>query len=208
MKYRILFIVSILFAFASQIISAQTEGGASYYANKFHGRRTSSGAIYHKDSLTCAHRTLPFGTRLRVRNIRNGKEVVVKVTDRGPFCRGRIVDLSLAAAKEIDMLRAGVVRVEVTHLKDDTLNRQVAPPVEPQQDTVAADAAMEEVMALLNMKFEGFMPFVGSGVLKAPRSGVDYFAHIAQPRYCMLRHHYLAGIFTRPQRQTFGEYGG
>ena len=116
MKYSIKFIVSVLFVFASQIISAQTEGGASYYANKFHGRRTSSGAIYHKDSLTCAHRTLPFGTRLRVRNIRNGKEVVVKVTDRGPFCKGRIVDLSLAAAKEIDMIRSGVVRVEVTRL--------------------------------------------------------------------------------------------
>lgn len=208
MKYRISFIVSILFAFASQIISAQTEGGASYYANKFHGRRTSSGAIYHKDSLTCAHRTLPFGTRLRVRNIRNGKEVVVKVTDRGPFCRGRIVDLSLAAAKEIDMLRAGVVRVEVTRLEDDSLNRQVAPPVEPQQDTVAVDETMEEVTALLNMKFESFMPFVGIGVLKAPQSGRAYFAHIAQPRYCLLNNHCLAGVFTRLQHHAFGRGRG
>lgn len=89
-------------------------GDATYYGNKFHGRRTSDGSRYHRDSLTCAHRTLPFGTLLKVRNTRNGREVVVKVTDRGPFRRGGIVDLSLAAAKEIDMLQAGVVRVEVT----------------------------------------------------------------------------------------------
>lgn len=89
-------------------------GDATYYGNKFHGRRTSDGSRYHRDSLTCAHRTLPFGTLLKVRNTSNGREVVVKVTDRGPFRRGGIVDLSFAAAKEIDMLRAGVVRVEVT----------------------------------------------------------------------------------------------
>lgn len=67
---------------------------ASYYANKFHGRKTASGALYHKDSLTCAHKTLPFGTILKVRNPRNDKEVYVKVTDRGPFIKGRTIDLS------------------------------------------------------------------------------------------------------------------
>ncbi|MBP3228636.1 MAG: septal ring lytic transglycosylase RlpA family protein [Bacteroidaceae bacterium] len=94
--------------------TAQTmHGQASYYAGKFHGRRTSSGAIYHKDSLTCAHRTLPFGTMLRVRNTSNGREVVVRVTDRGPFARGRIVDLSLGAARQLGMVAAGVTGVEV-----------------------------------------------------------------------------------------------
>lgn len=88
-------------------------GNATFYGNKWHGRRTSSGSIYHKDSLTCAHRTLPFGTLLKVTNKRNGKEVVVKVTDRGPFRKGAIVDLSTAAAKEIDMLGAGIVPVEI-----------------------------------------------------------------------------------------------
>ena len=77
-------------------------GKASYYANKFHGRRTSDGSIYHRDSMTCAHRTLPFGTILKVRNVKNGKEVIVKVNDRGPFCKGRIVDLSYAAARELE----------------------------------------------------------------------------------------------------------
>lgn len=117
MKIRhFLFIVSLLTLFTATGMSAQETvvGNATYYGHKFHGRRTSDGSRYHRDSLTCAHRTLPFGTLLKVRNARNGREVVVKVTDRGPFGRGRIIDLSYAAAKEIDMVGAGVARVEVT----------------------------------------------------------------------------------------------
>lgn len=96
-------------------------GDATYYGQKFHGRRTSDGSIYHRDSLTCAHRTLPFGTLLKVRNMENGREVVVKVTDRGPFRRGGIIDLSLAAAKEIDMVKAGVVKVEIEQVLPNTI---------------------------------------------------------------------------------------
>ena len=117
MKKRfVFFMLSLMMAFTVLPVSAQQKevGKASYYGNKFHGRRTSDGSRYHRDSLTCAHRTLPFGTLLKVRNVQNGREVVVKVTDRGPFGRGRIVDLSLAAARELDMLSAGVVRVEAT----------------------------------------------------------------------------------------------
>ena len=95
---------------------AQSRGKASYYGNNLHGRRTSDGSRYHKDSLTCAHRTLPFGTLLRVRNLSNDREVVVKVTDRGPFRRDGIVDLSLAAAKEIGMVAQGLAHVEVTEV--------------------------------------------------------------------------------------------
>jgi rare lipoprotein A len=91
-------------------------GKASYYANKFHGRRTSDGSIYHRDSMTCAHRTLPFGTILKVRNVKNGKEVIVKVNDRGPFCKGRIVDLSYAAARELGIIASGVASVEATQI--------------------------------------------------------------------------------------------
>ncbi len=117
MKVKTFFIAFIAFlAFASNdsVLFAQSvlSGDATYYANKFHGRRTSDGSVYHRDSMTCAHRTLPFGTMLKVKNMTNGREVVVRVNDRGPFRRGGIVDLSLAAAKEIDMLQAGVVRVE------------------------------------------------------------------------------------------------
>ena len=76
----------------SNLCHAQTQGKASFYGNGFHGRLTSDGSRYHKDSLPCAHRTLPFGTLLKVTNQKNGKEVVVRVTDRGPFVKGRVVD--------------------------------------------------------------------------------------------------------------------
>ncbi len=113
---KILFILATLITISTGTAVAQSQGKATYYGNKFHGRRTSDGSVYHKDSLTCAHRTLPFGTLLRVRNLANNREVVVKVTDRGPFRRGGIVDLSLAAAKEIGMVAQGVVHVEVTEV--------------------------------------------------------------------------------------------
>lgn len=113
---HILFTFIAIFAIFTAV--AQTKGDATYYGNKFQGRLTSSGERYHKDSLTCAHRTLPFGTLLKVHNLKNDKEVIVKVTDRGPFRKGGIVDLSYAAAKEIDMIQAGVVRVEITEIGD------------------------------------------------------------------------------------------
>ena len=92
--------------------SAQ-KGKASFYAFKFHGRKTASGERLHKDSLTCAHRTYPFGTKLRVYNPANGRSVVVRVTDRGPFVRGRIIDLSWRAAKELGIIAQGVATVFV-----------------------------------------------------------------------------------------------
>ena len=125
MKFqKIIFILATILSLSTTTALAQNKGKASYYGNKFHGRRTSDGSRYHKDSLTCAHRTLPFGTLLKVRNQKNGREVVVKVTDRGPFGPGRIVDLSMAAAREIGMVQQGVVPVEVTrvgHVNDSRL---------------------------------------------------------------------------------------
>jgi rare lipoprotein A len=91
---------------------AQT-GVASYYADKYHGRTTASGERFDTNKLTAAHRTLPFGTRVRVTNLDNGKQVIVKVNDRGPFVKGRIIDLSRAAAKRVDMIRAGLAKVKV-----------------------------------------------------------------------------------------------
>lgn len=102
---------------APLLLPAQTqEGKASYYSRRFTGRRTSSGERLHHDSLTCAHRTYPFGTMLRVTNPANGRSVVVKVTDRGPFRRGRVIDLSYRAAKEIGMLAQGIAMVRVERL--------------------------------------------------------------------------------------------
>jgi hypothetical protein len=89
---------------------------ASYYGGYFHGRRTASGEVYNKHALTCAHKTLPFETLLKVTNPQSGKHVVVRVNDRGPFRRGRDIDLSYGAAKEIGMVRAGVIKVEVQQI--------------------------------------------------------------------------------------------
>lgn len=88
-------------------------GKASFYAKSFNGRRTASGERLHPDSLTCAHRSYPFGTKVRVLNPANGRSVVVRVTDRGPFVRGRIIDLSWRAAKELGIIAQGVAMVVV-----------------------------------------------------------------------------------------------
>lgn len=105
------FIIWTIMLASSSLITitwGQESGKASFYSHKLHGRKTSSGIPYHKDSLTCAHRTLPFGTFLQVKNPKNNKTVVVKVTDRGPSSKSRIIDLSYAAAKEIGIDQQGV----------------------------------------------------------------------------------------------------
>ncbi len=82
-------------------------GKASWYGPGFHGRRTASGERFDMNELTAAHRTLPFGTKVRVRNEHNGREVVVRINDRGPRIRDRIIDLSKAAADALDFVKAG-----------------------------------------------------------------------------------------------------
>ena len=108
----VLFVAFTIMGFIS--LHAQQRGKASFYSRQATGARTSSGERLHHNDFTCAHRTHPFGTKLRVKNLNNGKEVVVRVNDRGPFGRGRIVDLSWGAAKALGMLSHGVVPVEVT----------------------------------------------------------------------------------------------
>ncbi len=88
-------------------------GTASYYGRRFHGRRTASGQRFDMHALTAAHRTLPFGTLVQVTNPRTGRSVVVRINDRGPFSRGRVIDLSRAAAQEIGLIRRGHGRVEL-----------------------------------------------------------------------------------------------
>jgi rare lipoprotein A len=89
------------------------EGVASYYADQYHGRQTSNGEVFDMNALTAAHRTFPFGSMVRVTNLENRKSVVVRVNDRGPFVDGRIIDLSLAAAKELDLIQKGTARVRL-----------------------------------------------------------------------------------------------
>jgi rare lipoprotein A len=88
-------------------------GIASFYANKYHGRKTSSGERYNMHALTAAHRTLPFGSTVKVTNLENDRTVVVRINDRGPFVRGRIIDISLEAARRLQMVAAGTARVKV-----------------------------------------------------------------------------------------------
>jgi rare lipoprotein A len=95
-------------------------GEASYYAEKFHGRKTANGEIFDMYIKSAAHKTLPFDTILEVTNLENRKSVIVRVNDRGPFVQGRILDLSFAAAKEIDMIASGVARVRIKILKTGT----------------------------------------------------------------------------------------
>jgi len=117
---RVMLIVGMLFIphFLISSISQSQKGKASFYARNFHGRRTASGERLHPDSLTCAHRTYPFGTRLKVYNPANGRSVVVRVIDRGPFVRSRIIDLSWRAAKELDIISQGVATVFVQKYQD------------------------------------------------------------------------------------------
>ncbi|WP_245806179.1 septal ring lytic transglycosylase RlpA family protein [Erythrobacter donghaensis] len=93
-------------------------GSASYYAAKFDGRRTASGERFSNAGMTAAHRTLPFGTLVRVTNVANGQSVVVRITDRGPFTRGRLIDVSRAAAEELGLVQRGHGTVELAVIKD------------------------------------------------------------------------------------------
>ena len=98
---------------------AQT-GVASYYDDKFQGRRTASGERFDQRKMSAAHRTLPFGTKVRVTNPANGRSVVVRVNDRGPFVKGRVIDLSRAAAERLGMVRAGLAQVKLEVLTAPT----------------------------------------------------------------------------------------
>src|SRR5439155_4419968 len=100
------------------VSSKDLEGLASYYAEPYHGRRTASGEIFDTyQGMTAAHRTLPFNTMVRVTNKSNGREVDVRINDRGPFIDGRVIDLSLRAAREIDLVGPGVAPVKLKVLK-------------------------------------------------------------------------------------------
>lgn len=113
-KNRIALVATLLTLGFTPLQSQELEQGkASFYAKRFAGRKTASGERLHNDSLTCAHRSYPFGTLLKVMNPANGRSVIVRVTDRGPFVRGRIIDLSWRAAKELDIISKGVAMVIV-----------------------------------------------------------------------------------------------
>lgn len=110
-------------------------GLASWYGTKFHGRRTSSGETYDMYSMTAAHKTLPIPAYVKVTNLENGKEIIVKINDRGPFHEGRIIDLSYVAALKLDVVKTGTARVEV-----ETISPGYSPSPKPATSTAAPNS--------------------------------------------------------------------
>ena len=94
-------------------IAQASNGKASWYGPKFHGRRTANGEVFNSNDLTAAHPSLPFGTKVKVTNILNGRSVIVRINDRGPFIKGRIIDVSAGAARMLNMINSGVATVQL-----------------------------------------------------------------------------------------------
>ena len=103
----------IVYLFSISAIAGTEEGIASYYADSLDGNPTASGEPYDKKAMTAAHRTLPFGTTVKVTNLSNDKSVVVRINDRGPYIENRIIDVSGAAAEKLDFLDSGTTRVRI-----------------------------------------------------------------------------------------------
>jgi rare lipoprotein A len=100
-------------------------GLGSWYGPKFHGRRTASGEVYNQEKFTAAHRTLPWGSKVKVTNLANGKSVEVRINDRGPFGKGRIIDVSRAAARALGITGVGITTVQVEWLSAERSNELV-----------------------------------------------------------------------------------
>jgi len=121
-NFILLLILSCSFGLQAQV----QKGLASYYDDKFEGRTTSSGETFSQKEATAAHKSLEFGTRVRVTNLKNNKQVVVRINDRGPFIRGRIIDLSKSVAEELDFYGDGVTEVEIEVISDEEVVQQPA----------------------------------------------------------------------------------
>lgn len=134
------------------ITSGDLEGIASYYAEPYHGRRTASGEVFDTyNEMTAAHRTLPFNTMVRVTNETNGRQVDVRINDRGPFIDGRVIDLSLKAAREIDLVRPGIAPVKLQVLKAQTA--AISPAYAVQVGAFENPVAAEDLKEQLEKKY-------------------------------------------------------
>lgn len=112
--YSFIFLICIISLYACSPRITET-GKASFYADKFKGRKTASGQIFRQNKRTAAHKTLPLGTKVKVTNLSNGKTVKVRINDRGPFVAGRIIDLSKKAARKLNMVDAGVSNIKISY---------------------------------------------------------------------------------------------
>ncbi len=159
------------------------KGIASWYGDKFHGRRTSSGEVYDMYAMTAAHKTLPFGTVVRVRNLDNGNQIEVRINDRGPFVGGRIIDLSYEAARKIGLVGPGTAAVSIRALKSgrSAAGRRPRPAAEATMGTFtfqigafANRESAEQQRRLLAMKYRNvtIKPYeTGKGPLYRVRVG-------------------------------------
>ena len=157
------------------VSSNELEGLASYYAEPYHGRKTANGEVFdtYRD-LTAAHRTLPFNTFVRVTNKSNGREIDVRINDRGPFIDGRVIDLSLRAAREIDMVRAGVSPVELKILKP-------APGTTPRATFAVQVGAFEDPEAAEELKRQLEKKYSGVVIQTVAADRTLYRVRIGQP---------------------------
>lgn len=151
-KYTLFIVLSIT---ALSIISAQAdiitpEAYASYYGEAFHGRTTANGEIFDMNAYTAAHKTLPFGTFVEVTNLENGKKVVVRINDRGPFVGNREIDLSKAAAISLDMLSRGVTRVSLRYVKNTNGISHTDTAIQQNHNTLNADIYHQNNFATFN----------------------------------------------------------
>lgn len=132
-----------------KIASYSAEGKASWYGKKFHGHKTSNGETYDMYKMTAAHRTLPIPSYVKVTNLDNGKSVVVRVNDRGPFHKSRLLDVSYAAATKLDMVRSGTARVKVEAIEPQTTrlaSTQAAPKAAPHQQAIGATPHLQPAL--------------------------------------------------------------
>ena len=141
-------------------VGAAADGQASYYGDPYHGRRTANGETFDKNKMTAAHRTLAFGTWVRVENQQNGKSVDVRINDRGPFVAGRIIDLSEGAARKIEMIRAGVVPVRLEIIRESRTSSPAQSPIEDvfyvvQLGAFQSENAAQEMRRRLEGKYTG-----------------------------------------------------
>ena len=113
--HQLIFVTTILLTFSSCARKITETGKGSFYADKFQGRPTASGEKFDQHKMTAAHRTLPFGTKVKVTNLANGRSVNVTINDRGPFAPGRIIDVSKKAANKLGMVDAGVANIQIKY---------------------------------------------------------------------------------------------
>jgi rare lipoprotein A len=137
MMHKLLFTVLSLFILQTALLAQKQTGTASYYADKFEGKQTASGEKYKHKKLTAAHKILPFGTIVRVKNLKNGNTVDVRINDRGPFVEGRVIDLSRSAAEQLKFTAQGLTEVEIEVI-DAGDGRNSAAPFQVDR-TVASD---------------------------------------------------------------------